>query len=398
VVWREAPLSIIELDLDPATGSIMQQLKQMFGYQSHHMDLTQPPLLRFVMAREGDGRWIVLELIHHLIVDHSTLEIMQSEVQAFYEGKGDTLPPARPYRDLIAQARLGLSQEEHEGFFKEMLADIDTPSLPFGMMDVHGEGIEVKETRLMLPQDMNDRLRSQAKRLGVSVASLCHVAWALVIARTSGEQRVVFGTVLLGRMQALTSSDRAMGLFINTLPIRVDLDKDNVEENVRTTHARLAGLLEHEHASLALAQRCSSIAAGLPLFSTLLNYRHNFSTSVDDANVGGMRYLESKERTNYPVGMAVEDYGTSLGLTAKVVLPHDPTRVCGYMQEALSNLARSLEFSPSTPIVQLEVVPLEERQLLLREWNATQECYPDHLCLHQLFEQQVERTPDAIAV
>ncbi|KAG0195699.1 hypothetical protein BGX28_000788, partial [Mortierella sp. GBA30] len=398
VVWREAPLSIIELDLDPAAGPIIHQLKQMFDHRSHHIDLTRAPLLRFAMAQESDGRWIVMELLHHLIGDHSTLEVMQSEIQSFYEGKGDTLPPAEPYRNLIAQARLGLSQEEHERFFKEMLADIDTPSLPFGVTDVHGDGIEVTESRLMLPQDLNDRLRSQAKRLDVSVASICHVAWALVIARTSGEQRVVFGTLLFGRMQAVASSDGAMGLFINTLPIRVDLDKGSVEESARSTHARLAGLLEHEHASLALAQRCSSIAAGLPLFNALLNYRHNLSASNDDENVFGMQLLESEERTNYPFGMSVEDYGTSLGLTAVVIQPHDAARICGYMQEAVSNLTWTLRLAPSMPISQLEVIPLEERQLLLRDWNATQAVYPDHLCLHQLFEQQVERKPEAIAV
>ncbi|KAG0196525.1 hypothetical protein BGX28_010028 [Mortierella sp. GBA30] len=111
-----------------------------------------------------------------------------------------------------------------------------------------------------------------------------------------------------------------------------------------------------------------------------------------------MEYLESEERTNYPLSMSVEDYGASLGLTAKVVQPHDPDRICGYMQEALNNLARTLELAPSTPIWQLEVIPPEERQLLLRDWNAAQQNYPDHLCLHQLFEQQVERTPEAIAI
>ena len=398
VVWRDATLSVNELQLDPAAGSVAKQLKHMFDRRSYRMDLTQAPLMRFVIAPESDGRWVVIALRHHLIGDHSTGETMQMEIQAFYEGLGDTLPPAPPYRNLIAQVRLGMSQEEHERFFKEMLADIDAPSLPLGIADVHGDGIEATEATRMLPQDLNNQLRSQAKRLGVSVASLCHVAWAQVIARTSGQDRVVFGTVLLGRMQASTSSDRAMGLFMNTLPIRVDLDRDSVEDSVRVTHARLAALLEHEHASLVLAQRCSSIAVGVPLFSALLNYRHN-SVPMSNNNADyGMKFLESEERTNYPFDISVEDYGTSLGLTARVMLPHDPARVCGYMYEALNSLADSLEYTPSMPVKQLEVLPVEERQVLLRDWNATQEEYPDHLCLHHLFEQQVERTPEAIAV
>ncbi|KAF9576059.1 hypothetical protein EC968_000125 [Mortierella alpina] len=397
VVWRNAPLSITELQLDSANGTVMEQLKQMFDPQSYRMDLTQAPLLRFVIAQQDDSSWVVLELLHHLVGDHSTLETMQAEIQSFYKGQGTALPPAQPYRNLVAQARLGVSQEDHKRFFKEMLADINTPSLPFGVRGVHGDGSQVTECGRMLPQDLNNRVRSQSKRLGVSVASLCHVAWALVIARTSGQQRVVFGTVLFGRMQAATSTDRAMGLFINTLPIRVDLETDSVEESVRATHSRLATLLEHEHASLALAQRCSSVVEGQPLFSALLNYRHN-SNSSEDEGIDGMTYLESQERTNYPFCLSVEDFGTSLGLTVQVVDFLDADRVCGYMQESLERLVGALENDPMIPVANLEVLPKDERRLLLNDWNATHESYSEELCLHQLFEQQAARTPEAIAV
>ncbi|QPB24376.1 condensation domain-containing protein [Rhizobium sp. 007] len=100
----------------------------------------------------------------------------------------------------------------------------------------------------MLPQALNDRLRQQARRLGVSLASLCHLAWGQVVARASGREQVVFGTVLFGRMHAGAGADRALGLFINTLPVRLDLDGTGVEASVRTTHARLSELLAHEHA------------------------------------------------------------------------------------------------------------------------------------------------------
>ncbi|KAG0195711.1 hypothetical protein BGX28_000762, partial [Mortierella sp. GBA30] len=189
-----------------------------------------------------------------------------------------------------------------------------------------------------------------------------------------------------------------MGLFINTLPIRVDIDRDSVEESVRSTHLRLAALMEHEHASLALTQRCSSVPTGVPLFSALLNYRHNSTYVSNHAAAFGMETLESEERTNYPFNLSVEDYGTSLGLTAIVVQPYDPSRICGYMQEALDSLTAALEYNPSMSVSNLEVLPIEERQLLLSDWNRTQERYPDALCLHHLFEQQVERTPGAIAV
>ncbi|WP_250638234.1 condensation domain-containing protein [Rhizobium leguminosarum] len=96
--------------------------------------------------------------------------------------------------------------------------------MPFGLSEVYGDGSGSREARRMLPQALNDRLRQQARRLGVSLASLCHLAWGQVVALSSGREQVVFGTVLFGRMHAGAGADRALGLFINTLPVRLDLD------------------------------------------------------------------------------------------------------------------------------------------------------------------------------
>ncbi|MCG1043622.1 non-ribosomal peptide synthetase, partial [Mycetohabitans sp. B8] len=267
----------------------------------------------------------------------------------FIEGRGETLPAAQPFRHLVAQARLGVSQAEHTRFFTEWLADVDEPTLPFGLAQVHRDGAHVHEAHRMLPPALNDRLRAQARRLGVSLASLCHLAWAQVLARASGQPRVVFGTVLFGRMQAGSGADSAMGLFINTLPLRVALD-GSVASAARATHARLAALLEHEHASLALAQRCSAVPAGAPLFSALLNYRHNAMSSGERGRLPGVEQLSAEERTSYPLTLSVEDFGQALGLTAQVVESLDPDRVCGYMQQALHSLADALEAAPERPM------------------------------------------------
>ncbi|NHB90413.1 non-ribosomal peptide synthetase, partial [Photorhabdus tasmaniensis] len=202
VVWRQAPLSVIELTLDPADGPICEQLAQRFNPSYYRLDLNQAPLLRFVVAQEADGRWIVLQLLHHLIGDHTTLDVMNREVQAYLAEQEDSLPSPVSFRNLVAEARLGISQEAHIRFFTDMLAAVDEPTLPFGLTEVHSDGSQVMESHRMLVPELNDRLRGQARRLGVSLAALCHLAWAQVLSHTSDQVKVVFGTVLFGRMAA----------------------------------------------------------------------------------------------------------------------------------------------------------------------------------------------------
>src|SRR4029077_12468332 len=104
-------------------------------------------------------------------------------------------------RNFVAQARLGVSREEHEAFFTRMLGDVDEPTVPFGLSDVLGDGSQIVETRYELDAELCQRLRAQARALGVTIASVCHLAWGLVLARASGRDDVVFGTVMFGRMQ-----------------------------------------------------------------------------------------------------------------------------------------------------------------------------------------------------
>ncbi|WP_099115050.1 non-ribosomal peptide synthetase, partial [Xenorhabdus miraniensis] len=398
VVGRQASLSVTELTLDPADGPVSSQLAERFNVSHYRLDLSDAPLLRFVVAQEADGRWIVLQLLHHLIGDHETVEVMHREVQACLTGQEENLAVPVPYRNLVAQARLGVSQEAHTRFFTEMLAEVEEPTLPFGLTEVHRDGSQMTESHQMLAPELNDRLRSQARRFGVSLAALCHLAWAQVLSRTSGQEKVVFGTVLFGRMAAGGGADSGMGLFINTLPLRLDMDDTPVQDSVQAAHRRLAGLLTHEHASLALAQQCSGVERGTPLFSALLNYRHNDQLNQLDKTLEGIELLDGQERTNYPFVLSVEDFGEALGLTAQVVQPFEPARVCGYMQQALESLADALEQAPETPVRQLVILPEAECTLLLKTWNATEAAYPEALCIHQLFEQQVEKTPQATAL
>ncbi|KAG0197708.1 hypothetical protein BGX28_008785, partial [Mortierella sp. GBA30] len=398
VVLRKATLSITELSLNIANGPILDQVAKLFDYRESRLDVSQPPMIRYSIVQNADGRWILVQQMHHLIGDHSTLDVMEEEISAFMDGRGESLPAPQPFRNLVAQARLGVSVDEHERFFRNMLQYIDTPSFPYGMSDIHSQGTTVTDSHRMLPQELNDKLRGHAKRLGVSLAAVCHLAWAQVIAATSGQAQVVFGTVLFGRMQGGSGSDRAMGLFINTLPIRVHVGDANVLDSVHRVHTDLAALLEHEHASLAVAQRCSSLPSGTALFSAILNYRHNSAPFMQTRIDPGIETLVDHERTNYPFAMSVEDFGSSLGLTAQVTSPYNPSKMCSFLQQALQALAEALDSASETPLEKLSILPAEERELLLYDWNQTDLSYPSNRCIHELFEDHVRHNHDTIAL
>ncbi|MGP0931543.1 condensation domain-containing protein, partial [Serratia sp. CY83385] len=159
VVWRKAELALSERRFDPADGPIWRQLAASFDPLQQRQDLTRAPLLNFTVTQEEDGSWCALQQWHHLIGDHSTLAFMEQEIGEILAGRGAQLGVAQPFRNAVAQARLALSEAEHESFFRDMLADISEPVLPFGLSDVHGEGRQIACRYQALSSALNLRLR-----------------------------------------------------------------------------------------------------------------------------------------------------------------------------------------------------------------------------------------------
>ncbi|KAF9989136.1 hypothetical protein BGZ79_005041, partial [Entomortierella chlamydospora] len=136
----------------------------------------------------------------------------------------------------------------------------------------------------------------------------------------------------------------------------------------------------------------------MSLFSALLNYRHNAALEETTQEDTSIEAIEAHEHTNYPFTLSVEDFGSSLGLTMQSIQPYDSSTICGYMQHALQNLANALERAPETSIQSVEVLPTEERDLIIHDWNKTDTAYPSDRCIHQIFEDQVKSSPEAIAI
>ncbi|MET8870049.1 amino acid adenylation domain-containing protein, partial [Nonomuraea sp. NPDC004580] len=394
VVRRHAGLRVHTVEL--GAGDPVERLIEAAGLS---MDLGRAPLIDVHAAQDGQ-RWLGLIRVHHLAQDHAGQELVLDEVRAFLAGHGDGLAAPPPFRGFVAHARGAGSEAEHERFFAELLGDVDEPTAPYGVLDVRGHHTATQRATLGLAPDVTARLRRVARALGTSPATVLHLAWARVLAAVAGRDDVVFGTVLFGRMNAGAGADRVPGPFINTLPVRAQVDGTGVVAAVTAMRDRLAGLLEHEHAPLALAQRAGGVAGDTPLFTSLLNYRHN--AAGDRTGVAeGIRVVALREWDNYPLSVSVDDDGDALDLLVEGVPPIDPHAVARMLRTTVGNLAGALaeavDGGAEQPLSAVRVLGDDERDRLLTGWNDTAAAVPDGT-VARWFEAQAARTPDAVAV
>lgn len=289
---------------------------------------------------------------------------------------------------------------EHETFFREMLGNIDEPTAPFGLLNVNAGSLEIGESRLAIEPSLASRLQAEAKKLGVTAASLFHLAWGLVLARTCGQDDVVFGTALYGCKQGGAGAHDNLWMFSNILPLRLSIDTTPVHEAVRQTQIRLAQLSLRAHTPLHLAQSCSSLRAPARLFTSLLNYRSCRTEAIygSAAPCSGGIGEAFESQTNYPLTLTVDESDSGFDLTAHVPEQIRPGRIAAFMRTALEQLAFALETAPGASIAALDVLPADERRQVLYDWNATQAVSPAKHCIHELFELQAAQTPDAVAV
>ena len=401
VVQRKAQLPVKEIGLDLAAGDATRQLYERFHPRTFRLDVRHAPLLRiYVVYDAAHDCWLMVKLAHHLIGDNTSLQTMLQEIQVLMAGQGWALPAPLPFRSLVAQARLGSRQEDHEDFFRQMLADVEEPTALFGILQMRGGTAALEEAHFQLSDSLAQRIRKAARGLGTNAASLFHLAWAMVLSRLSGKTDVIFGTVLFGRMHS-GEAGRMLGPFINTLPMRVRIGEEGVRASVQRTHALLADLLRHEHAPLTLAQSCSAVPAPMPLFTALLNYRHSsFQPAMNkkDRIAPGIEWLYSEERSNYPFILSLDDPGEAFHMTAQAPGAIGPLRLCEFMHTALMSLVEALEHSPRTAVGALDVLTGQERRQVLLEWNQTRQEIPQDTTIVQMIERQAALRPQALAV
>jgi amino acid adenylation domain-containing protein/non-ribosomal peptide synthase protein (TIGR01720 family) len=404
VVLRRAPLDLEALEQAPAgspgeDADVVARLAAHVRSPDFRIDIRRAPMIRALALFDSQKqRWLLQLASHHLTLDHTTLELLLDEIALLQQQRAGELAASVPFRRFVAQARLSGSRREHEAFFRDMLGDVVEPTTPFGLRDVQGDGRGMQHLHMALPGELSRRLRRLAQANGVSAATLFHLAWAMVVANATGRSDVVFGTVLFGRLSGADDAGRALGLFINTLPIRVRFGAQGVRTLLRQTHDTLTGLLHHEHAGLSLAQRCSGLPGGVPLFSALLNYRYSKARGERARHHWqGVEMVSAGDGTNYPFSLSVDDLEEDFGLIVHVAETIGAERIGAHVDAALRLMAETLEAPGDAPLPREAAIPRAERDALAR-LGAPDGAAPAPLPLHRLIERQAAERGDAAAL
>lgn len=373
IVHKKVTLPVIELDVPPANASEEAQawLCEQTDPSCHRLDLTMAPLLNaYVVKDEAKDQWLLSLLHHHIISDHHTLKLVLADVAAQLAFVDDTkrsdisskiLPYCNilPYRNYVAQC-LSRSTLNDEAYFKAQLSHIRTPTAPFGIFYASADSAAPNEQRYVIEGVLARQLRLNTRQQGVSPAVLFHLAWAKVLAAVCGLEEVVFGTVLSGR-QSTPGAERMLGVFINTLPLRISLAENTVASGLEAMFKQLTDLLDHEMVPLALAQRCSGVGSPLPLFTSILNYRHTeegalvYENGLPQLNWQGIKVMRDDERTHYPITFSINDLGQSFVLTLQSVNGIDGTLLLNCFIQAVEKLVDALANSPDLPLVAVNI-------------------------------------------
>ncbi|MEJ2419541.1 MAG: condensation domain-containing protein, partial [Exilibacterium sp.] len=336
------------------------------------------PLVQLTLApSRARGERLVLMTLHHIIIDHVGLEYVLQELGAYLAQQTQHWGKPLPYREFVAHSLARNNDRNVLEFFKKYLGDFTRPSSPYELVDVRGDGSHIEQAHKVLPSALAQAIRSTSRRLQTSPATLFHAAWAMVMAVTSNCDDVVFGTVLSGRLQGTMGAERSLGLFINTLPLRLRLKDKNVEQLLVQTEQALRDLLHYEHTPLVQVQECSGLASGKPLFSAVLNYRHSHEFSTDEDQVRmrqaqfGIATLSVKERSNYPLNVSISDYGEKFSLEALIDRSVSADKVLGYFESALVELLNALNQKSRRLVLQFSIVSPAEQNMLLQQWSQT---------------------------
>jgi len=416
--WKglDEPLQVVEPDVSLLPEyhnwrdlSLVERNKCIseFLHQDRLRDfkMTQAPLMRLTLLELGGSEYQFVWTFNHILLDGRSTVLILDELfgfyEAFIENRQLNLKQPRPYRDYIEWLeRRGLAEDER--YWRRTLSGFTAPTpIPIahtvhGMREMGSGGAE----ELRLSGELTSALESFASKHDVTLNTLVQGSWALLLHHYSGEDDVIFGAVRAGRHTSIEGTNSMIGLFINTLPMRARLSADQtVLSYLKELRAQHLALRQYEHTPLQKIQQWSDIPPGTSLFESIVVFENYVFNSYFRGRGGNWlnREFLHRGRTNYPL--------TLIGQRDKEMLiriEYDEDRfdkgtvqrMLGHIRILLEGMMRHAE----KPISYLPILTEGEHHQILVEWNATEVDYPKDKCLHEVFEGQVERTPESVAL
>jgi amino acid adenylation domain-containing protein len=365
-------------------------------------DLAKAPLMRLTLRQTAEDEFLFLWTHHHTLLDGWSLPLIFSEMlqsyEAFHRSSAPQLPAVRPFRDYIAW----LQQQDYveaEKFWRDYLRGFDTPT-PL-IADRSAESQEKNRvSEIHLSEQSTNELQTFAKQHQLTLNTLVQGAWALLLHRYSDEDDIVFGATVSGRPAELAGVEQIPGIFINTLPVRVRIQPtDKLMEWLRRLQQQQAEIRQREFSLLTDIQGWSEVPRGQSLFETILVFE-NYPMGESLRSFPGSVKIENirvAEQTNYPLTF-VSGPGKQLLLRIAYDASRFSETTIVRMLRHLQTLLESFASNTQTSLCDLPLLTNDEQAQLLTWGNGAVTDNDTPRCVHQLFEQQAMRTPDAVAV
>ncbi len=366
-------------------------------------DLTEAPLMRIKLIRLSQNEHFFLWSHHHLLFDGWGFAIILKELFQFYEGFAKNqpvqLPAPRPFRDYIAWLK-AQDLQKAENFWRKKLAGFYAPTPLMVDRKTDQPTTEYPKIRNVYSAQLSAQAEAFTKQQQITLNTLFQGALAIILSKYSSEKDVVFGSTVSGRPTEIPGVEGMVGLFINTLPIRVQLtENQTIGEWLKELQLQNVEMRQFEYTPLVNIHKWSDVAGSQPLFETLLVFE-NYPVSETLAQSSGslqIKDIRSFEKTNYPLTI-VSAPGPNLTLD----IAYDANR---FSQQTIERLHKHFErvleqivFHPEKTLAEIDLLSPKEKQTLLQSWNGPKKPFPQNKTIQQLFEEQVLKNPDAVAV
>jgi amino acid adenylation domain-containing protein/non-ribosomal peptide synthase protein (TIGR01720 family) len=363
--WRDVP----EAEREGRFASLLR------AEEERGLNVERAPLMRLVLVQFAEDDYRLVWSYHHLVLEAWSRALIYKEVLAVYQALAEEREPgferAPSYREYIAWLRQQ-DLTEAETFWRGALAGFNEPS-PLTLDAEPPESTE--DSRLSnisewtLPADTTATLHALARRQHLTLNTLVQGAWAILLSRYTGDEDIVFGMVVAGRPVEVAAVESIVGLFINTLPVRVSVSADeSLLPWLAALQAWQGEARQYEYSPLVRVQGWSELPRGATLFETVVNFG-NFPSAADASNaVAGVEFCDARfvERGSYPLGLEVSP-GTHMLLRAV----YDARRFSPASVEAmLRRLGDVLQWFAANPETSLGEITLRQEPLAALESSS----------------------------